>query len=123
MSDKKKTPNTGKVSGAKLSSLAAWNTPNNNRVHLSETESWIVKLLLTSPRITFDVERIVCCRYSPDKIQHIRAKGINIITTMVDYTRQIDGKVVKVGEYSIAPDSVDIAIKSVSPMLAGNGGS
>ena len=86
---------------------------NNTRVHLSPTQWRITKLLLDEPLISFDLERLACCRYAADSIQHLKAKGINIITTMVPYIRHVDGKTVMVGKYSIAPESRDLAIRSV----------
>ena len=74
----------------------------------------IVKLLLKQPYISYDLEKLAFCRYAADNIQHIRQKGIDIITTMVDYIRQVDGKNVKVGQYSIAPDSLEKARLSVT---------
>ncbi len=98
-------------SALKSSSKATQDSGNNTRVHLSPTERRIVKLLLDKPHISYEVESLAFCRYAADNIQHIRAKGICVTTTMVDYTR-LDGKSVKVGEYSIPPESRELAARS-----------
>ncbi len=85
---------------------------NNITVKLSPTQKRIVKLLLIAPHLSFDVEAKAYCRYAADNIQHIRNRGIDVITTMVDYVRK-DGKNVKVGKYSIAPWSINLARQSV----------
>ena len=72
------------------------------------------------PQLSYDVEKLAFCRYAADNVQHIRAKGIGIITTMVDYERQVDGKVVKVGEYSISPDSRAVAVRSAGTKVGKN---
>ena len=87
---------------------------NNIKIHLSPTESRIVKLLLKQPYISYDLEYLAFCRYAADNIQHIRQKGISIITTMVDYIRKVDNKNVKVGQYSIDPDSLEKARLAVA---------
>ncbi len=85
---------------------------NNAKVHLSPAKSRIVKLLLIAPHLSFGLEAKAYCRYAADNIQHIRARGIDIITNMVDYVRH-DGKNLKVGKYSIASQIIDLAQRSV----------
>ena len=89
------------------------NQVKNTKTHLSPIERRIVKLLLKQPYISYDLEHLAFCRYAADNIQHIRQKGIDIISTMVDYIRQVDGKNVKVGRYSINPESEEKARLSV----------
>ena len=68
------------------------NQANHTRIHLSPTQSRIVTLLLNKPHISFDLERFACCRYAADQVQHLRNKGIDIVTTMIPYIRQVDKK-------------------------------
>ena len=90
------------------------NQVKNTKMHLSPIERQIVKLLLKQPYISYDLEHSAFCRCAADNIQHIRQRGISIITTMVDYIRKVDNKTVKVGRYSIAPDSLIKARLSVT---------
>ena len=106
----KKKPLEGATSNSSNNNSQA----NINRVHLSPTQSRAVKLLLTGSYISWDLERLIHCRYAPDIIQHLRLKGISIITEMVSHIRATDGKKVKVGKYSIAPESLDKARLSVN---------
>ena len=99
-----KKSNTPSAKGAPENQQA-----NNNKIHLSPIQSRAVKLLLNKSCISWDLEILIHCRYAPDIIQHIRRKGIEVITTMVPHKRLTDGKTVRVGKYSIAPSSLDTA--------------
>jgi hypothetical protein len=51
---------------------------HHSKIHLSPTQSRAVKLLLKGSFLSWDLERLIHCRYAPDIIQHVRAKGIHI---------------------------------------------
>ena len=70
--------------------------------------------MLKGAVISWDMERIIHCRYAPDIIQHIRRKGIDIKTEMVSHIRATDNRPVRVGKYSINPDYVKKAKLAVS---------
>jgi len=113
MTDTKKA-DTHHKHGSKKSVSNRADKNNINRINLSATQSRAVKVLLRGACISWDLERLIHCRYAPDIIQNIRKKGLNITTELVSYPRSTDGKIVKVGRYSIADDSIKKAELAVA---------